>query len=234
MNTHIVIHSHNRDNITGTKPENCTITLNKKITAECAELSYFMCPNTFYNITAANNTFLLDASTITIDPGCYSLTQLFTEVLTLLPLGSNILFNDVLNKLEFTFTAAHTLDFSGSKSWLVFGFLPKAYASATSFISDNPPKIYQTLIYVETNLANNIVSDLGYHCSFSVPITVNKGEMIYFHNRTMFSSRPKVRDNEIRNIQVILKDEYNQVLQAVGDFSLILAINEKKNINDSL
>lgn len=227
MNTHIAFHSHNRENFSNTTSANCKITLNKKISANCAELSYFMCPNTFYNITAQNNTFLLDAATITIDAGCYNLTQLTTELLTLLPAGANILYNDVLNKIELVFLENHTLDFSISRFYLCLGFEPRAYLAALSFISTFPPKIYQTLIYIESNLANNIVNDLGYHCSFAVPITCNKGEMIQFHNRTMFSSRPKVKDNEIRNITIILKDEYGNVLQGAGDFTLVLAVSEK-------
>lgn len=60
-----------------------------------------------------------------------------------------------------------------------------------------------------------------------VPITANRGEMITFHNRTMFSSRPKVRDNEIKNITFILKDEYDQLLQGCGEFTLLLAVSEE-------
>ena len=228
MNTHIAINSCDRVNFSNTSPANCQIDLNKKISANCAELSYFMCPNTFYNITAANNSFLLDGAPISVDAGNYSLNQLITELLTLLPVGSNVLYNDVLNKMLITFAAAHTLDFSGSRFYLCLGYLPQAYPAGVSFLSSNPPKIYQTVIYAQTNMSNNIVNNKGFHSTFAIPITVNKGEMITFHNRTMFSSRPKVLGNELRNITFILKDEYDNVLQGAGDFTAIIAIAEQK------
>lgn len=227
MHSHISINSANRINYNNTTPAKCEISLNKKISAKCAELSFFMMPNSFYNITSANNTFLLNATLITVDPGCYSLNDLITELLTLLPAGTNILFSEVTNQIQITFLAASVLDFTGSRFHMALGFKKKVYPSATTFTSEQGPKIYQTNIFIQTNLSSNIVNDLGYHSTFMVPITANRGEMITFHNRTMFSSRPKVRDNEIKNITFILKDEYDQLLQGCGEFTLLLAVSEE-------
>jgi len=226
MHTHISFNSANRINYNNTSPANCEISLNKKIDAKCAELSFFMIANTFYNVTSANNTFLLNAGLITVDPGCYSLNDLITELLTLLPAGTTILYSDVTNQIEITFLAPSTLDFSISRFYQVLGFKKKAYPAAAVFISEQPPQIYQKNIFLQTNLSSNIVNDLGYHSTFFIPITCNRGEMITFHNRTMFSSRPKVLNNEIKNVTFILKDEYDQVLQGCGEFTLLLAVNE--------
>lgn len=226
MTTHINFSSLNRINFSTTTPANCQINLNRTITAKCAELSYFICPNTFYNITSKNNTFLLNGGTITIDPGCYSLSQLFTEILALIPAGSTLLYNDVLNKIELTFLVNTTLDFSISNFYIVLGFLPQAYPANTVFISTFPPKIYQSIVNVETNLGSNIQNESGHFSTFTIPILCNKGEMIMFNNRSQFSSRPKVQGNEIKNIQVILKDEYGNIMQGTADWTLILAVAE--------
>ena len=226
MTTHISLNSTNRINYAGTSPANCTINLNRRIFAKCAELSFFMTPNSFYNITGTNNTFLLDGAPQTLDSGCYTLSQLFTEILTLLPAGSTMLYNDVLNKIEITTLVNHTLDFSVSGIYIVLGFLPQLYPAATIFLSTNPPKIYQSIVHIETSLGTNMVNDQGYHSSFIVPINVNKSEMIQFYNRSQFSSRPKVQEAEIKSVQIILKDEYGNVMQGAGDWTMIIAVAE--------
>ena len=226
MTTHISINSANRIDYNNTSPSKCEITLNKAFFANCAELSYFSTPNTFYNITSKNNTFLLNAGLITVDPGCYSLNDLTTELLTLLPAGSTVLYNAVTNQIELTFLLATTLDFSISRFYQVLGFKKKAYGPSTNFISEQPPKIYQNNIFIQTNLASNIVNDLGNRSTFVVPILSNRGEMITFHNRTNWSSRPIVKNKEIKNVTFLLKDEYDEPLEGAGEFTLVLAISE--------
>ncbi len=226
MTTHISLNSVNRVNYANTTSANCQINMNRSISAKCAELAFFMIPNTFYNVTTENSTFLLDGAPKTLDSGCYTLSQIFTEMLTLLPAGSTMLYNDVLNKIEITTLVNHTLDFSVSQIYILLGYEPRLYPANITFISTNPPKIYQSVIHVETNLGTNMVTDTGFHASFITPINVNKGEMIQFYNRSQFSSRPKVRDREIKNVQVVLKDEYGKVMQGAGDWTLILAISE--------
>lgn len=228
MHSHLSLNSANRINYNNTSPSKCEISINKTIRANCAELSYFMMPNTFYNITTANNTFILNGITQTVDPGCYSLNDLITELLSILPAGTTILYSEVSNQIEINFLVASVLDFTISRFYMVLGFKKKVYPSATIFLSEQPPKIYQTNIFIQTNLASNIVNDLGYHSTFMVPITQNRSEMIVFHNRTMFSSRPKVNNNEIKNISFILKDEYDQVLEGCGEFTMLLALSEKE------
>lgn len=227
MTTHISINSTNRINYNNTNPANCEISLNRAIFANCAELSYFMTPNTFYNVTSKNNTFLLNAGLITVDPGCYSLTDLTTELLSLLPAGTTLLYNAVTNQIELTFLVATTLDFSISRFYQILGFKKKAYGPSTVFISEQPPKIYQTNIFIRTNMASNIVNDLGNRSTFIVPICQNRGEMITFHNRTMFSSRPKVKGREIKNISFVLTDEYGEILEGAGEFTIVLAVEEE-------
>lgn len=228
MTTHISINSANRIDYNNTSPAKCEISLSRAIFAKCAELSYFMCPNTFHNVTSKNNTFLLNAGLITVDPGCYSLTDLTTELLTLLPAGSTLLYNAVTNQIELTFLLATTLDFSISRFYQVLGFKKKSYGPGTIFISEQPPKIYQSNIFIQTNLASNILNDNGNSCTFVVPISSNRGEMITFHNRTNWSSRPKVKNREIKNITFLLKDEYDQILEGAGEFTLVLAIDEEQ------
>lgn len=226
MNTHVYINSLNRTNKTSLA-SNATIQLNKAIKAECAELSFFAMPNTWYNVTSYNNTFKLDASTITIPAGCYDLNQLLTQIQSLLPPSTSIAYNDVLNLVNITYTSAHTMDFSISNAYILLGFLPQVYPSATSFTSSNPPKIYTSILLIRTNLGSNMVSDKGYHSSFIVPVNVNKGELLQFYNRSQFSIRPKVNNNDIKTIDIILYDEYEQPLQGCGDFTAIIAIYEK-------
>lgn len=230
MNTHFYINSLNRTN-KSSSPSNATVQLNKAIKADCAELSFFSMPNTWYNVTSYNNTFLLDAATITIPAGCYDLNQLLAEVLSLLPAGTTIAYNDVLNAVNITFLAAHTLDFTVSNSYILLGYLPQAYGAALSFTSTNPPKIYTTILLVKTNLGSNMVSDKGYHSSFIVPVNVNKGELLQFYNRSQFSIRPKVNNKDIKTIDIVLMDEHEQLLQGCGDFAAVIAVYEKNMAN---
>lgn len=229
MNTHITFHSHNRINYNTSSPSQCEISLNKTIKASCAELSYFITPNIFYNITEKNNTLIIDSNEYILDDGCYTLNELLTEILGLLPGGSNIEFNPVLNKIKFTFGAPVVMDFRTGRLFLTLGFLPQLYPSATEIIGAYPPKVYHNVIYVETNLSNNMVRDSGLHSTFCIPCNSNKGEMLIFHRASQFSSRPKVNNNEIKNITVVLRDEYGELLQGAGDWTIILAIGEKPN-----
>lgn len=228
MTTHISINSANRFDYNNTSPANCEISLNRTIFANCLELSYFMCPNTFYNVTSKNNTFLLNAGLITVDPGCYSLNDLTTELLTLLPAGSTVLYNAVTNQIELTFLLATTLDFTISRFYQVLGFKKKSYGPGTIFISEQPPKIYQSNIFIQTSIASSIVNDLGNRSTFVVPISSNRGEMITFHNRTHFSSRISMKNTEIKNIRFYLKDEYDELLEGAGEFTIVLAVSEKE------
>ena len=227
MTTHISINSTNRIDYNNTNPANCEISLNRAIFANCAELSYFMTPNTFYNVTSKNNTFLLNAGLITVDPGCYSLTDLTTELLSLLPAGTTLLYNAVTNQIELTFLVATTLDFSISRFYQLLGFKKKAYGPLTVFISEQPPKIYQTNIFIQTSITSGIVNDLGNRCTFVCPISSNRGEMITFHNRTHWSSRVFIKNTEIKNIKFLLKDEYDELLEGAGEFTMVLAISEQ-------
>lgn len=226
MSTHIVFNSVNRRDFNNTSSSNCEIVLNKSVFAKCAELSYFQAPNTFYNVTSKNNTFLLNSATISITSGCYSLNDLFTEILSVLPVGSTLLYNEVTNQCELTFLAPATLDLTVGRFHLLLGFKKKIYGPATNFISEHCPKIYQSYIFIQSSLSSNIVNDLGYHSTFCIPIQSNRGEMITFYNRTQFSSRPKVHDTNIHSIKFVLKDEYDEVLEGAGDFSLILQVVE--------
>lgn len=225
MNTHILVNSINRDNKTDIASR-ATIQLKNAIKAECAELSYFSMPNTWYNITSYNNTFLFDGGTITIPAGSYDLNQLLAQVQSLLT-GSTIAYNDVLNLVNITFAGAHTLDFSVSPAYLLLGFLPQAYSSATSFTSSNPPKIYTSILFIKTNLGSNMVSEKGNHSTFIVPVNVNKGELLQFYNRSQFSIRPKVNNNDLYTLNIVLVDEFEQPLQGCGDFVALIAVYEK-------
>lgn len=229
MNSHITFHSHNRINYDSTTPANCEISLNKTIKASCAELSFFMAPNIFYNITDKNNFFLINNNELMLENGCYTLNELLTAILALLPIGSNVEYNNVLNKIKFTFLAPTDLEFNAGTLHRTLGFPFGHNGPATEIISTFPPKVYNNCIFVETNLSNNIVRQSGLHSTFCLPINSNKGEMIIFHRNTMFNSRPKVNNNEIKNISVVLRDEYGEVLQGCGDWTMILAVNEKPN-----
>lgn len=222
MSTHFYINSQDRTNPFDS-PAKCTIKLNRGIQPGIAELSFFVMPNTWFNITTYNNTFILDATTLTIQPGCYDLTQLFTAILALLPAGSNVLYNDVLNLCEITFTVAHTLDFSVGEFWKIIGFQPKAYASNTAFVSSYPPKIYTSMLLLKTNMATNIMTNNS-HATFTIPVNVNKGELLQFYNRSQFASRPKVKDNNLYSLDFVLTDENDRPLQGAGDFTAVIAI----------
>lgn len=228
--THFYIHSQNRLN-PFESPATSSIKLNRGIEAGLAELSFFSMPNTWYNITSKNNTFILDAGTITLDAGCYDLTQLLTEIQSLLPAGTTVLYNDVLNKVQITFTSAHILDFSQGNFWKVIGFLPQAYPSGTVFVSSYPPKIYTSMLILKTNMAANIMSHVG-NATFVIPVNVNKGELLQFYNRSQFASRPKVNNNNLYRLDLVLCDENENVLEGCGDYTALIAICEKNNATD--
>lgn len=231
MNSHFYINSQTRTNPL-VSPANCSIHINKAIDAGIAELSFFSMPNTWYNITSDNNTLLMDTEPFSITPGCYDLNQLLTELQSVL-VGSTIAYNDVLNLINISFGVAHVLDFSQGNMWRVLGFQPRAYASATSFTSSYPPKIYTNILIMKTNLATNMVSNKG-HATFIIPVNVNKGELLQFYSRSQFASRPKVNNNNIKAIDIVLCDEFENPLQGCGDFVAIIAICEKNPANKYL
>lgn len=226
MHSHVYINSLDRTN-KDAPSSRVSITLNTAIKAKCAELSFFSMPNTWYNVTSANNQFYLNENLITIPQGCYDLQQLLTQVQSLLPPGSAVLYNDVLNLINITLVTAASLDFSVGNCHILLGYKPELYPVATSHISFKPPKIYSSVLLVKTNLASNMVSNKGYHSSFIVPVNVNKSELLQFYNRSQFSIRPKVNQNDIYSIDIVLYDEYENELVGCGDFTAIIAVYER-------
>jgi hypothetical protein len=227
MISDIYLNSAQRQNKTDSAAR-AQIRLNRNIEATCAELSYFSMPNTWYNVTTYNNTFRVSGNLITIPPGSYDLNQLLTETQSLLPPDSTILYNDVLNRIEINFTASRVIDFTTSAAYILFGYLPQIYPTATSVISSHPPKIYSSVILVQTNLGSSIVSQDGFFSSFVVPVNVNKGELLQFYNRSQFVIRPRVNNTQIRAIDIVLLDEFEQPLQGCGDFVCVIKVTEKK------
>jgi hypothetical protein len=191
---------------------------------------------TIGNITVQNSffdgeivaTFSLGENTITIPPGSYDLNQLLTQIQSLLPNGSQIQYNDVLNLINITLPGPNSLDFSIGDIHILLGFLPQEYSVNTNFTSSFPPKIYSSVLLVKTNLGSNMVSDKGYTTTFIVPVNVNKSELLQFYNRSQFSIRPKVMNNDIKAIDIVLYDEYERPLIGCGDFVAIIAVNDKE------
>ena len=110
----------------------------------------------------------------------------------------------------------------------VIGFDKNYNSSAITHTSVNPPSLAKHVLYIDIDqLSSNHTSSFINSTSnvFEVPNNVNKNEIIFYNEKTNFRQSVNCKSNSeiIYNLSVKIKDQFNQIVTGLSDFSLILA-----------
>lgn len=207
-------------------------------------LLWFACYNTIDNITPLNNTLSLinkdnagkyTSKKITIDPGAYELSNLYSNIYTKLGFNKEnmkdcpIVFSPNIStgKTKMVIQPNNTLDFKDSKMNNIFGFVNKRYEAGTH-ISEHRINI-STLntISIECNIVEGaFVNGEQSNILYSFPSnTVEKGYK--FIERMYIPLYLPVTQSVISNIRIrIIDDENNLVNFNKEHISLCLHLKQ--------
>lgn len=124
MQDHIhtkLLYAFTRDRSSGV-PEDCTMNLGNimsqnvfKVVVKEASI-----PNTMYNVTAFNNTIIVNAVSYTITPGQYTITDLIAALQTALAVHTLVITNDPI-EYKLTFTTAGPVTYSSQANGSTIG-----------------------------------------------------------------------------------------------------------------
>lgn len=223
MEHHIYINSKDREDRDNTSPANFRIKLYKEVNPKCAELSYALIPNTFYNITSVNKNYGFNMVQQTIPEGCYTLNELLQYIANQTAL--TIAYDDITNNITISSNVDFSLDFSNTELGGMLGFQKRGYAEQPTYTAEFGPRAYCSAIFIDTNLGSGVINSGDHQNStFTIPVNVNKSEIIQFYSKTQFSISPKVRENGIQFLEIKLRDEYGQILSGLSDWSCMIKL----------
>lgn len=222
MENHFYINSEDREDWNNTNPASFRANLYKQLNPRCIELSFAQIPNTWYNVTLKNNRIWVDDVLYTITPGSYTLNDILQALANSTPL--TFAYNDITNKILISGAAIFEIDFSLPFSMnKLLGFKNIFYSGATSYLGTFGPKLYDTAVFISTNLNQGVVmtSPLK-NCTFVIPVNTNKSEVVQFYSKTQFSISPKVHEINFLDIRVF--DEAGDLLEGMSDWSMMIKI----------
>lgn len=224
MNNHFFIQSEDREDYNNTTPANFRIMLQNEINPKCIEVSFAQLPNTFYNITAANNSFLYNAAPFAVTPGCYTLQEVLLEITNLT--GLTIGYDDITNKITILSGVVFSLNFNVQNTIAkAIGFKTILYSGAAMYVSSFGPKIYQSAVYVSMSIGTGILTSSGLkNVTCVIPNNVNKSELIQFYSRSQFSLAPNVKQNGLQYFEVRVFDEKGNELIGLSDWCLLIKL----------
>lgn len=192
-----------------------------------AKLLYVNIPNTFYNIHENNNSLIVGGVTSQVAEGCYSLYELIDQLLAQFPIFTQIIYNSITQKLEFTASASTSLSFPSTNSiHEVLGFGNNYNVTSTSFISQVPPNISINNIYIEIDqLKNNYMNtnNIYRNQTFVIPNNANKEDYIIYDKINFPQFVHCYNEYErIYNLNVKLMDHNGNELKNVANWTMVL------------
>lgn len=191
------------------------------------ELIYVMIPNTFYNITAANNTLLYNNIAYSVYPGNYNFDELIQTIIDILPAGVGVKFDDTEGKLTIQNDTPFTLSFpnTGSINYIL-GFDPLYnVVNSSDHYSINTVSIADTELFIEINeLSSNFMTsgDTYYSPTFCISNNGNKNDMLQWYKHSTYPQECTIKDNNLQWLTIRLKNQYGEILQKVGEWSMLI------------
>lgn len=191
-------------------------------------------PYSFYNINSSNNQLIyyIDTSQniVTIPEGNYNINQLITTLKSLMLPNFNITYNNINNKITFTYTSSFYISSSSTISEII-GFLKEInYYSDVNFtltsvnnINMHPIKCINIVSNLMTNSINkSFVNNNSILCC--IPINSQPYSLIEYHNNNNF--RVNLFVNTISTIRIKLIDDNGNLLNLNGlNFSLTIQLD---------
>lgn len=191
-------------------------------------------PYSFYNINSSNNQLIYYIGTsqnIAIIPeGNYNINQLITTLKSLMLPNFNITYNNINNKITFTYTSSFYISSSSTISEII-GFVKETdHYSDVNFtltsvnnINMHPIKCINIVSNLMTfNINKSFVNNNSILCC--IPINSQPYSLIEYHNNNNF--RVNLFVNTISTIRIKLIDDNGNLLNLNGlNFSLTIQLD---------
>jgi hypothetical protein len=213
---------------TSNSPSDFQIQLPFGINCDSCELIELLMPNSYFNITNSNNAFIFNGVTQFVTPGLYNLNELFIQMTNQFEAITSVVYDDQMGVATITTSSSQQLSFPSKNSInFIFGF-PQSYnQTGTTFISSNPPSLAQYPVYICVGeLSSNYMTTTPFICNptFTVINNVNKYDIVQWYKNSQYCQQVNVREAgaPIYTLNIQVRDQYGQILQALGEFSMIL------------
>lgn len=222
---HSVLLIQSKDRLSGTH-NNFTVKLpNPYSNVRAIKLLSAFIPNTVYNITSSNNTFIFNEGgsnlTATLTAGAYSVFDLVTELETKLDAaGANtytVSYSAVTFKLTITSTANYTI--IGGTILNILGFEAQLVAgltfSSTYAVRLHIPKSYMVQI---KELANDNVRTTAsnQYSNFIITSQVNSSDIDYHYHNTHYNVYVNSNIPTLTQLSISIFDENGSLLDLNG------------------
>lgn len=238
--THILINSDDRD-FQSQSHSDFTFTLPTVIqNAKQFVLVSAKIPATFYNIQQGyNDSFIIDAITITIPEGLYNLNELGAAIEAQIITKEGyeaftVGFDPILMKvfINSNSVSSFSLDFTNKFIAFLLGFRQQSYSGSVIY-SDFPPNVVTPAILIHMDCTSHMLTSNKFinSASFIIDNNVNKGEFIFHSDRTHNSQVSKSNSELIKNIHIKLTDVNGRVLKGVGSWIMELQFEFRSDVN---
>jgi hypothetical protein len=195
------------------------------------KLENFNVANTFYNVISGANTFLVNATTITLPIGYYTSGSLISAIqsqLTAIHANFNVSLSTLTYKITILRTDATNFTMTFNNSFKErLGFTGSSYSGAASYVSENVPSFTDNEFFVRVSGSgigqNLLTSNSSNHPSFIIPINADVPYVINYTSNNDFEQTISASDN-IHALTFVLTDKERRLLSGVGNWSMVLSI----------
>jgi hypothetical protein len=191
-------------------------------------------PYSFYNINSSNNQLIYYIGTsqniLTIPEGNYNINQLITTIKSLMLPNFNITYNNINNKITFTYNSSFYISSSSTISEIIGLVKETDHYSDVNFtltsinnINMHPIKCINIVSNLMTfNINKSFVNNNSILCC--IPINSQPYSLIEYHNNNNF--RVNLFVNNISTIRIKLIDDNGNLLNLNGlNFSLTIQLD---------
>lgn len=209
-------------------PSDFRVKLPYAIKFKKCQLIQFICANTFYNITNANNGIIINNVLIKITPGNYNLDEFFTQITTQIPEITAISFNDTIGNITFSGPANFQLSFPTTSSInKIIGFDQTYDQTTGSHVSLFGPSLFDVeLFIIIDHLSSNMMTTNSTNFvspSFIITNLANKNDIIFHLKNTSYENICSVQDTVLQHIYIQIKNKYGEIVQNLSEWSLLLS-----------
>lgn len=194
------------------------------------KLSKAMIYNTAYLINDDNNNFYYNSTSLTLNNGNYTASELAThlqEEIAAIFAGSTVVFNANSYKYTITLTTSSTIRFDLNKSLSrILGFNPVS-SSGTTFTSNNVVNLALNPFYIIKikEVATKSQDKDLFYCDDIIYNTVSSGSILY-HERDIFDNvdvyEYKCEEKrELSQLSIEILDGYNQHINFNGSNNIL-------------
>lgn len=200
--------------------------------------------NSYYNINSRNNSFRVDSTDISIEPGNYNINELVAALKTAIqPTHShfNISYNKITSRLTISHNSqqSNTINFNVSNSiYKILGFLKQSYTlhGNESITADNITNIGTDIcLYLHSNIVNDNLMSISENKGNLEATTVlcklpllsqNFSNQYFYANSDLY--RQKIPDENLDKLEFRVTNQDFELIDLLNDFVITLCFEVVK------